>query len=282
MNGMERLTRIQLEEAADFLAHELPFVNTVDLVVQFGSGQTSEGLLDEEWNRLPLQHMPHMPFEESLAHHRLEIVWGTLAGRKVLVLAGRYHMYEGYGRIPCVLPIWAAAHCGARNFMLTNASAAIADDLKPGDFLCLSDHINNLGVSPLAGLQHLLNSPYIDMTRTYSPELTADFMAAARKAGLPIRTGVYMANLGPHFETAAEVRMAEAAGAEVLGMSTVLEATTAHALNARVLAVSMICNHATGRRDGSHPRNAEAADASGRVLVRAIRAWLADGAESLL
>jgi len=282
MSGMERLTRIQLEEATDFLAHELPFINTVDLVVQFGSGQTADGLLDEEWNRLPLQHMPHMPFEESLANHRLEIIWGTLAGRKVLVLAGRYHMYEGYGRIPCVLPIWAAAHCGARNFLLTNASAAISDELQPGNFLCLADHINNLGVSPLAGLQHLLNTPYIDMTRTYSPELRDDFMAAARKTGLTIQSGVYMANLGPHFETPAEVRMAETIGADVLGMSTVLEATTAHALKARVAAVSMICNHATGRKASENSPTAEILRESGRRLVAAIRAWLADGASSLL
>lgn len=282
MIGFERLTRIQLEEASDFLVHELPFVNTADLVIQFGSGQQPEDFYDELWNRLPLQHMPHMPFEESLAQHRLEILWGTVADRKVLAYAGRYHVYEGYGRIPCVLPIWAAAYCGARNFLFTNASAAVTNTLQPGDFLCFTDHINNLGISPLAGLQHLLNSPYVDMTHTYSPELRQGFIAAVRATGQTAHEGVYMANLGPHFETPAEVKMAATIGADCLGMSTVLEATTAHALGARVAAVSMVSHLATGLNGGvEHRRMPAIAAASGRNLIQVIRSWLASGAEGL-
>ena len=119
MLNFDKISRIELEEAADFLVHQFPFINSVDLVIQLGSGQSAEGILDNEWDRVALRDMPNIPAEESLARHNLEIIWGTSGSFKVLILAGRFHLYEGYGRVPCILPIWAAAVCGARNFLFT-------------------------------------------------------------------------------------------------------------------------------------------------------------------
>lgn len=284
MVAMEKLSRIQLNEAAEFLVHEFDFINAVDLVVQLGSSQTPEGLLDEEWNRLPLQQMPHLPFEQSVAEHNLEIVWGTINGLRVLIYSGRYHVYEGHGRVPVVLPIWAAAECGARTFFFANAAASVNPALTPGSFVSVRDHINKLGMSPLMGLQHLLPKPYIDMSRTYDADLAASFTETGRQLGLTIHPGVYMANLGPQFETPAEVRLARMNGADVLGMSTVLEATTAHALGARVIAVSMVSIAATSVTTGVDPVGLtdDARRDAGKQLTAALRKWVIDKGQEAL
>lgn len=284
MISFDRLTRIMLEEACEFLVTELPEVEDADLVIQVGSGQASDNLLDEEWRRLSLRSVPHMPREESLADHELEVRWGCIGEFKVLIYAGRYHYYEGYGRVPIILPIWAAAACGARNFMIANASGAINRQLAPGDLMVVADHINNLGVSPLAGHHHLLADAYVNMRDVYSRTFADSFLEVAAKENVNIIEGVYMANLGPHFETPAEVRAAESMGADVLGMSTVMEATVAHAVGAKVLATSMIMNHASGLGNGriSHGEAKSVGKSAGKTLVRLIRRWLAEKGQEVL
>ena len=128
------LSRIELEEATEFLTHKFPSINSVDLVIQLGSGQRPENLLDEVWARVPLQEMPHIPKEKSLAKHPLEIIWGLCGNIKVLIFAGRFHLYESYGRIPCLLPIWVSVECGARNFLFANSAAATNDTHETGFF----------------------------------------------------------------------------------------------------------------------------------------------------
>jgi purine-nucleoside phosphorylase len=280
MYQFDKLSRIELEEAADFLARELPFIHSVDLVVQLGSGLSSDNLLDEEWNRVRLQNMPHLPTEESLASHRFDLIWGTCGDHRVLVLAGRFHIYEGYGRLPCILPIFAACHCGARNFVITNAAGSVRERMAPGSFMLIADHINNLGVSALAGHQHLLGSPYVDMSETYSPEFITSFSGAAAKENVTVHTGVYMANTGPQFETPAEVLLAQQMGADAVGMSTVLEATLAHAFGAKVLGVSMITNWGAGlgRDRILHDQAIEVGRDAGQLLIASIRRWVIEDA----
>ena len=278
------LSRIELEEATDFLIHNLPSINEVDLVIQLGSGQSPENLLDTVWTRIPLQDMPHIPKEKSLAKHTLEIVWGVCGSIKVLIFSGRFHLYEGFGRIPCILPVWVAAECGARNYLFANSAAGINDDLKPGSLMMLSDHINNFGVSPLAGHQHLLKYPYVNMSQTYTNKLISSFLKVASSESLPIRQGVYMAYIGPQLETPAEIKSAKTLGADAVGMSTVLESTTAHALRARVMAISVIKNRAPGIKDGkiSQKESVKVGKSSSKLLIGVIRKWLEEEAASVL
>ncbi len=284
MLTFDKLSRIELEEASEFLIHRLPFINSVDLVIQLGSGQSPEGLLDSEWDRVPLRDMPNIPAEESLARHNLEIIWGTSGTFKVLIFAGRFHLYEGHGRVPCILPIWAAAACGARNFLFTNAAVAINNSLDVGDFMVFRDHINNLGVSALSGHQHLLETAYVDMSETYSSDIVSSFFDAAKHENMPIKDGVYMAFTGPQYETPAELDFARMIGADAVGMSTVLEATTAHALKARVLGVSMIVNsiQRDKSRKISHEEALEIGKRGNKKLTDSIRHWLVNGAQSTL
>lgn len=281
---VDKLTRIQLEEAADFLAQQFPFINTVDLVIQLGSGQDAEGLLDDVWNRLPLQRMPHLPKAESLARHRLEVLWGKVGRFNVLIYSGRYHFYEGFGRTPVLLPIWAAATIGARNFLFCNASGGVHPDAQPGTLVVVNDHINNLGVSPLLGHQHLLRSSYVDMSNTYSRKLSETLLAAARAEQMPVCEGVYMANQGPQFETPAEIRLAQLVGADIVGMSTVLEAIAAHAFGARVAAVSLVSNRAAGLGEGriTHEENLRVGQKSHAALTATLRRWIGETAADII
>jgi purine-nucleoside phosphorylase len=278
----DRLTRFQLEEASDFLSERLPYSDKIDLVIQLGSGQTSAELLDEVWHREPLREMPHLPTADSLARHKLEIVWGRIGDYKVLVYAGRYHLYEGFGELPCILPIWAAAFCGARNFLLTNAAGSLNRHLPSGGLMVITDHINNMGISPLVGHQHLLASPFVDMVDVYSPELTMSLAKAASLENVPVFQGVYMANLGPQYETPAELQMATMMGADAVGQSTVLEAIAARAMGGRVLGVSMIKNFAYGLRRNSPEQAAEVGNTVREQLIAVIRRWLSQEAKHVL
>ncbi|MFT5130575.1 MAG: purine-nucleoside phosphorylase [Rhodothermales bacterium] len=282
MIDFDRLSRFQLEEAGDFLSQRLPFSDKIDLVIQLGSGQTSAELLDEVWHREPLREMPHLPTADSLARHRLEIVWGRIGDYKVLVYAGRYHLYEGFGELPCILPIWAAAFCGARNFLLTNAAGSLNRHLPSGGLMVITDHINNLGISPLVGHQHLLETPFVDMVDVYSPELTMSLTRAASIENVPVFQGIYMANLGPQYETPAELQMAKVMGADAVGQSTVLEAIAARAMGGRVLAVSMIKNFAYGLRRNSPEQAAEVGNTVREQLIAVIRRWLTKEAKHVL
>ena len=123
------LSRIELDEAIEFLNHNLPSITDVDLTIQIGSGQNPDGLLEEVWHRIPLREMPYVPKEESLAKHKLEIIWGKIGEFKVLILSGRFHIYEGYGRVSCILPIWAASECGSRAFLFANSASAVNKEI---------------------------------------------------------------------------------------------------------------------------------------------------------
>lgn len=284
MFTFDTISRIALDEATEFLIHHLPFINTVDIVIQLGSGQTAENILDDEWDRLSLRNMPHLPTTDSLAKHRLEILWGTVGEFKVLVYSGRFHLYEGYGRVPCILPIWVAAACGARNFVFANAAVALGETIQPGNFMIFTDHINNQGISAIAGHQHLLDSPYVDMSDIYNSALSASFIQAARREGMTLHQGVYMANVGPQYETPAELRLARSSGADAIGMSTVLEATTAHALRGRVVGISMIKHAVSGPSSAklSHQEAFEVGKAGNTLLVSATRRWLHNEAKGVL
>ena len=272
----DTITRLELEEAADFLSRNFAFINHCELVIQLGSGQTANGLFDEEWGRCQLLDFPFIPDEPSIAQTSMEIIWGLIDDTRVLVYCGRFHMYEGYGRVPVLLPIWSAIECGAQNLLICNAAGGIAEELQPGSFMLVDDHINNLGTSAIAGHQHLLRSAYIDMSEVYSTELRSSLMQAAEHEEISLHRGIYWANIGPQFETPAETQLAHLAGAGAVGSSTVMEATIAHALGARVVGLSMITNRATGLSDGllSHEETIARGASLGRNLTRLIRRWV--------
>lgn len=160
----------------------------------------------------------------------------AVAGRRVLVLLGRTHLYEGRGTDPVVHGVRVAAAAGCRTVVLTNAAGGIRADLQVGQPVLISDHLNLTGRSPLVGPQ------FVDLVDLYSGRLRG----LVRSVDPSLPEGVYAALPGPHYETAAEVRMLRGLGADLVGMSTALEAIAARAAGLEVLGVSLVTNPAAG------------------------------------
>jgi purine-nucleoside phosphorylase len=157
-------------------------------------------------------------------------------GRRVLVFLGRTHLYEGRGVEPVVHGVRVAAAAGCRTVVLTNACGGLRADLSVGQPVLIRDHLNLTGRTPLVGAR------FVDMTETYTPRLRA----LAREIDPSLVEGVYAMFPGPQYETPAEVRMAGLLGADLVGMSTVLEAIAARAEGCDVLGVSLVTNLAAG------------------------------------
>ena len=184
-------------------------------------------------------------FAEPTVPGHAPVVRSVRAGsRRVLVFLGRTHLYEGHGVATIVHGVRTAIAAGCRVIVLTNAAGGIRRGLWPGQPVLISDHINLTGQSPLAGPPPPEGYPsrFADMSQAYSAELRA----IARAADPSLEEGVYAALPGPHYETPAEIAMLSAVGADLVGMSTALEAIAARHLGAEVLGVSLVTNLAAG------------------------------------
>jgi len=167
-----------------------------------------------------------------------------VGGLRVLAFLGRLHLYEGYTGVEVAHLVRAAVATGCRTVVITNASGALDPELTPGDVVLITDHLNLTGVSPLTGVPtgEGRPTPFVDLVGTWSPRLRR----LARQADGSLAEGVYAQVPGPHFETPAEIRMLRTMGADLVGMSSVLEAIAARQLGAEVLGLSLVTNMAAG------------------------------------
>jgi len=195
--------------------------------------------------RVPYAKIPGF-HATSVTGHRGELIRGTLAGREVLALAGRFHMYEGHTPRAAAFPVRVLHALGARVLFASNAAGGVRRTLQPGDLMIIEDHINLMWQNPLVGALEPGDARFPDMSSPYSSRLTGLLLDAAQAIGLPVATGVYVGLLGPSYETPAEVRMLERLGADAVGMSTVPETIVAAAIGMEVAGVSLITNQAAG------------------------------------
>lgn len=214
------------------------------VAVVLGSGWADVvPVLGEEAGRAAMPDLPGFPQPEVEGHpgtaHSLSV-----AGVPTLVLAGRSHLYEGVAAPAVVHGVRAAVMAGCRAVLLTNAAGSLVPANGPGTPVVISDHLNLMGTSPMAGVDPPEDLParFADLTDLYSPRLRA----AAAEAVPGIAEGVYAGLLGGSYETPAEIRMLRTLGADLVGMSTVLEAVAARHLGAEVFGVSMVTNLAAG------------------------------------
>ncbi|NBB79930.1 MAG: purine-nucleoside phosphorylase [Verrucomicrobia bacterium] len=178
--------------------------------------------------------------------HAGQFVYGTIGGKRVICMQGRFHFYEGYSMAEITSPIRLMHALGVRTLFVTNAAGGINPDYVPGDFMLLRDHINALGTNPLIGWEGDEGVRFPDMSEVYDGQLRTGLRAWAEAQGVVLREGVYLAATGPSYETPAEVRAFATLGADAVGMSTVPEAIVARKLGMRVLALSCITNAAAG------------------------------------
>jgi len=204
--------------------------------------------------------------------HRGELVAGTLGGRQVIVQSGRFHMYEGHTADETALPVRVFAALGARYLIVTNAAGGIRESFAPGTIMMIRDHLNLTGRTPLEGPALPGEQRFPDMSVAYDAKLRRLAQEAATRDGSPLEEGVYAGLLGPSYETPAEILWLERAGADAVGMSTVLEVIAARARRMKVLGFSTVTNLAAGRVVGklSHAEVMEVAahvgDRVGRLM----------------
>ncbi len=222
------------------------FERPPDLGIMLGSGWGEALEMDEVVFRASYADIPGLG-ASTVKGHVGEFVLYRRAGKLVAAWCGRRHYYEGAGWESVVLPTEMLRRMGTRTILLTNASGGINPALRPGDFVIIRDHINLIGFSPLVGA-HVAEwgERFPDMTEVYSRHLAELLRSSANRHGLRAMDGVYAFNIGPAYETPAEIRAYRAQGADVVGMSTVPEAVFAHACGMKVAGVSLVTNLAAG------------------------------------
>jgi purine-nucleoside phosphorylase len=235
--------RAELSAAA---LRERAGVDGFDAAVVLGSGwQAAADAIGAPELEVPLADLGGFP-RPGVKGHAGSVRYVKKGQRRILVYLGRVHMYEGHDPHTVVHGVRTAIAAGCRTVVLTNAAGGINAGYAVGDPVLISDHINLTGRSPLAGhLPPHVPSRFTDLTDAYSDRLRA----RARELDPSLAEGVYAGLPGPHFETPAEIRMLRAAGADLVGMSTVMEATAARHLGAELLGISIVSNTAAGLSD---------------------------------
>ncbi len=238
----KRLER--LNKAAQVMKERLSPIPGVAVIL--GSGMSEAFGVPDGGVRIPWQEIPGFPLP-TVAGHAGEFWAGKIEGKEVLIQRGRIHFYEGYPMEDVVFSTRLFGLLGIRTLIVTNASGAINPELKAGDLVLITDHINMLGENPLRGPNlDQLGPRFPDMSAAYSNRLREIAISAARAEGIELKQGVYIATLGPSYETPAEIRAFRTLGADLVGMSTVPEVIAANHAGMEVLGISCATNLAAG------------------------------------
>lgn len=233
-----------LQGAADVLKELLD--ETPRVAVTLGSGLSDAFGIPESGRTIPCSEIPGFPVPTVMGHAG-EFWAGRVGATPVLIQRGRAHFYEGRSLDEVVFATRLFALVGVKTLVVTNAAGAINPDFEAGDIALITDHINMLGVNPLQGPNiEKLGPRFPDMSAAYTPRLRALAREAAKEIGVELKEGVYVATLGPSYETPAEIRAFRVMGADLVGMSTVPEVIAAAHAGMEVLGISIATNLAAG------------------------------------
>ena len=175
------------------------------------------------------------------------MTWCEMNNKKVVMMQGRYHFYEGYSMADITFPIKVFRKMGIKTIILTNAAGSLNSNINVGDLMLINDHLNLMGTSPLIGKNdNELGLRFPDMSEVYNNKLREKVFAAAKSCNIEVKSGVYAAMTGPNYETPAEIKMLCLLGADVVGMSTVPEAIVANYCGLDVIGISCVTNYAAG------------------------------------
>ena len=249
LRGMRTWTDLALDcaRAARSALQLDPAISPVAVVLGSGLGAFGDQLAGAR--SVSFADLPGFP-QATVLGHQGRLVVGELAGVPVLAQQGRLHGYEGHDAATVAFPARVLGVLGARALILTNAAGAVNPQLRPGDLMRITDHINLTARNPLVGPnEERLGPRFPDLSRAYTPALADALEEAARETGIALRRGVYAQFLGPSYETPAEVRMARLLGADAVGMSTVPEVIVAAHQSVPCCGISCITNHAAGIAD---------------------------------
>lgn len=245
---MSETSMIQkIQEAAAFISKETNIKPQIGLILGSGLGVLAD--LIEQPIVVDYSRIPHFPVS-TVEGHAGELVVGTIKGKQVLVMKGRFHAYEGYGAETVSFPVRVMKELGVETLIVTNAAGGINESYQVGDLMVISDHLNLTYRNPLIGPNDAaLGVRFPDMSEAYSKRLRKVAHEVAASQDFKLQEGVYVGLLGPNYETPAEIRMFRTLGGDSVGMSTVPEVIVARHAGIEVLGFSCISNMASGILD---------------------------------
>jgi len=244
---MKGYTYEYFKTAADYIRSKIDFEPEIGIVLGSCLGPFATEI--EDPIVMDYEEIPNFLIS-TVQSHAGKLILGTICGKKVVCMSGRFHTYEGYDFEQLVIPVRVMKLLGVKSLILTNAAGAVNTSYKAGDIMLLSDHIKLNGSSTLRGPNVEEFGPrFFDISNMYDKSLRKLALEQAEGVGLTVHEGVYMFFTGPQFETPAEIRAARVLGADAVGMSTVTEALTAAHCKMPVLAISVMTNMAAGILD---------------------------------
>lgn len=257
----------RLEEVSSPYATNFP---KIALILGSGLGDLADEIVGAV--KIPYSELPDFPIS-TVEGHAGRLVIGELGGVPVVAMQGRFHYYEGYTTMQTTYPVRVLGAIGVKHFFLTNAAGGVNTSFVPGDLMLITDQINFSGSNPLIGKNiDELGPRFPDCSTIYDRETNRRILELAKAQGVDLKTGVYLMNSGPTYETPAEVRMARILGADAVGMSTVPEAIVAAHMGLGVTGISCITNMAAGILDQPlhHGEVVETANKVREVFVKLV------------
>ena len=235
-----------IHKAAAYIKAKISEGDIPSICIVLGSGLTPLADQCEVEVAIPYDNIPGFPVS-TVPGHEGKLIIGSLEDKRVFMMSGRFHHYEGYDTSTCAFYVRVMCLLGVKTLYLTNAAGGIADEIAPAELMVVTDHLSFLCESPLIGPN--LNDfgvRFPDQSQVYDPEYIDMLCNIAAEANLPVHKGIYAYMRGPQYETPAEIRALKNMGADAVGMSTVPEAIVASHCRMRIAAVSLISNKAAG------------------------------------
>ena len=226
-----------INEAASYIRNKIKDLPETAIILGSGLGNIVEQLDDQII--VEYESIPHFPVS-TVEGHAGQLISGFLGGTRVLVMAGRFHFYEGYTMQEVTFPIRVMKFLGIKTLIVSNAAGGMNPEFEIGDIMVITDHINTMPNPLLGKHEPVFGARFPDMSQTYSPELIEKFKSDASALGIPIQEGCYVGVTGPTLETPKEYEYFRIIGGDAVGMSTVPEAIVAHQMGIRIFAVSVI------------------------------------------
>lgn len=270
---------LQIAEAADYIKSLWGEKPDFALILGSGLGDLAEQV--EKSVAIPYNDIPYFPVS-TVAGHAGQLVCGTLEGKKVIVMQGRFHYYEGYPMRTVVFPVYVMRKLGVESMVVTNAAGGMNRDFRAGDLMLISDHLNLTGANPLIGPNSEEYGPrFPDMSTAYDP----DYRALAKKlagsiqgaeGALRLKEGVYSGISGPNYLPPAELKMLARLGGDAVGMSTVGEVIAGRHCGIRILGISCITDMAVGEElePLSHEQVVAVANRTKPMFIELVRSFL--------
>lgn len=227
-----------IRETANYLKEKGFDTPEIGIILGTGLGKLLENV--EIQSEVSYNHIPNFP-TATVEFHKGKLIFGMLGGKKVVIMQGRFHIYEGYSLQDVTFPVRVMNELGIKHLLISNASGAVNLTFKKGEIMLIDDHINLQGSSPLAirGIEKM-GERFVDMSAPYDPKMNLLLEEIASEKNITIHKGVYASVVGPQLETRAEYRYLKIIGADAVGMSTVPEIIVANHLGLPVSALSVL------------------------------------------